>query len=132
MAVKRIGRGLVRKARRRRVRRNRKSGLETLVEEALRAKGVEFKTQYKIGRCHADLYFPGTNTAVELNGCWFHGHSCLAALLPRHKRARDRDRRRYTFFLNRGLHLLVVWECDAKRDLAAVLKKLLTAAGHSR
>jgi DNA mismatch endonuclease (patch repair protein) len=116
-------RRFLRNTRRRARRTKKKSGLESKVEAALTARGIEYRTQFPIGRCHADLYFPRSNTVVELHGCYWHAHSVCQKSL-RHKRRRLRDARRYTFFRNKGYHLLIVWECEVNASLEAVIDRL--------
>jgi DNA mismatch endonuclease (patch repair protein) len=120
-------RSFLRNVRKKRSRTKKKSGLEILVEMELTARNVEFCTQYSVGRCHADLYFPRTNTIVELHGCYWHGHT-VCQKQPK-KRRRYLDARRYTFFRNQGYSLLIVWECEVHRNLPEVMTRLLEAAG---
>ena len=117
----------LRNIRRKRIRSKKKSGLEIRVEAALDARGIEYRTQYPIGRCHADLYFPQTNTVVELHGCYWHAHSVCQKTF-RYKRRRVRDARRYTFFRNKGYQLLIVWECEVNQNLQLVMDRLSAAA----
>ena len=120
-------RRFLRNVRKKRFRTGQKSGLKQTVEAELTARAIDFKSQYPIGRCHADLYFQQTNTVVELHGCYWHGHS-VCQEKPK-KRRRYLDARRYTFFRNKGYKLVIVWECEVKKDLEAVMKKLTAAAG---
>jgi DNA mismatch endonuclease (patch repair protein) len=120
-------RSFLRNVRKKRSRTKKKSGLEILVETELTARNIEFLTQYPVGRCHADLYFPRTNTIVELHGCYWHGHT-VCQKTPK-KRRRYLDARRYTFFRNKGYGLLIVWECEVKKNLPEVMTRLLEAAG---
>ena len=116
-----------RNIRKKRIRSKKKSGLEIRVEAALDSRGIEYRTQYPIGRCHADLYFPQTNTVVELHGCYWHAHSVCQKTF-RYKRRRVRDARRYAFFRNKGYQLLIIWECEVNQNLESVMDRLSAAA----
>ena len=122
-------RRFLRNVRKKRIRSKQKSGLEVKVETELTARGITYQTQYPVGRCHADLYFPQTNTIVELHGCYWHGHT-VCQKSPK-KRRRYLDARRYTFFRNQGYGLLIIWECEVEKDLPAVMTRLARAAGES-
>ena len=94
-----------------------------------------------------DIVLPGRSAAVFVHGCFWHGHACKAAKMPKSRadywrekiednRRRDRRKRRQLRAL--GWQVIVVWECELKRPeaLAVKLRKalggpLLTAAADS-
>ena len=116
MSVSRI---MVRKARRRRAP---VSGLEKLVRGWLDTAGVDYQTQFPVGRCHVDLLL-GEKLIVEINGCYW--HSCPKCH-PENTKAdlnkRAKDRRRYKHLLLHGYKLMLLWECQVheKGEVATV------------
>lgn len=117
----------------RRKKKTEKSSLEVKVEGWLNELGIEYQAQYRISRCHCDIFLPATRTIVELNGCYWHSHKCLGAealAQTRHRRSRARDANRYRFFLNHPNHykLLIVWECDVDQNPNSVRESLQQAA----
>ena len=77
----------------RKKRNGKKSDLEQIVKDWLIADGIPHKDEYRVSRCHADYVLPDTNTLVEVNGCYWHGHSCqekAGKFTPTMKRARAR------------------------------------------
>jgi DNA mismatch endonuclease (patch repair protein) len=94
------------------------SSLETLIEGILLEEGINYKTQFAIGRCHSDFYLPDTKTVVEVQGCYWHGHAqCQVKELTKEQMKRRRkDGRRFTFFRNAGHKLLLLWECEIHKS----------------
>jgi DNA mismatch endonuclease (patch repair protein) len=71
--------------------------------------------------------------AIELRGCFWHGHTCGRCRIPVTRRAywvskiarnRRRDRRMRAALRRRGWRVLVVWECQT-RDAARLRERLL-------
>ena len=125
--MKRISRKRIRYANRHR----KASSLEVLVAGRLQELGIPFKREYALGQCHVDFAVPAPQLPkgqllVEINGCYFHG--CMRCFPTQHKkraaRARERDRRRYTFFHSRGYALLVLWGCDVNDNLVREVRKI--------
>jgi DNA mismatch endonuclease (patch repair protein) len=116
----------------RRARRGKKSDLELIIQNWLKEDHIDHKDEYRVSRCHADCYLPSTNTLVEVNGCYFHGHSCqreAGKYTSDMRRAASRDARRYAFFLDRGFNLLILWGCDIQHRPTEARARLRHAAG---
>ena len=78
-------------------------------------------------------------TCIFVNGCFWHGHKdCRSATRPKTNQEfwrtkiennRERDLRDYTFLESLGWRVIVVWECELKKDriddtIASVRKQL--------
>ena len=81
-----------------------------------------------------DLVFPGLRAAIFVNGCFWHQHvKCgsrrtpktrLSYWVPKLQRNVERDQRNLVALRNAGWAVLTVWECEIKRALNAVERKL--------
>lgn len=108
-----------------------KSDLETKVEEFLQSEEIEFRSQYPISRIHADIFFPATNTVLEIQGCYWHGHSvCQPKPLSKTQtRRRQKDAKRFRFLIKAGYNILILWGCDIADNWRACVKKMRSAGG---
>lgn len=70
-----------------------------------------------------DVVFPSRKKAVFIHGCFWHGHVCPSAALPKSNRGyweakqtknATRDKRAVLSLRKSGWRVLVVWECQIK------------------
>ena len=81
-----------------------------------------------------DVVFARARLCVFVHGCFWHGcERCSRNLKPRQNAAywqakiarnRDRDARRQEQLAAAGWRVLVVWECEMKDDLSAIIERL--------
>lgn len=71
--------------------------------------------------------------AVFVHGCYWHRHGCKATTTPRRNRAFweakfqrnvERDEDRIRRLKSDGYRVVVVWECETKRDLDGLRRRL--------
>jgi DNA mismatch endonuclease (patch repair protein) len=106
------------------------------VRSLLHGMGYRFRLHRKDLPGTPDIVLPGRSAAVFVHGCFWHGHACKAAKMPKSRedywrekiegnRRRDRRKRRQLRAL--GWQVIVVWECELKRPeaLAARLREAL-------
>lgn len=92
---------------------------EKRLEEFFRSKGLEFETQYRIGRKIVDFYIPSKNLVIEFNGCFW--HQCESCGHNDGNRAgtseeiRERDSKRIEFLQSQGYKVVVIWEHDLEK-----------------
>ena len=111
---------VIRKANRRRP----ASGLEKAVHAILQEEKIPFVTEKTIGQLHADIFI-SPRTVIELNGCYWHGHTtCNKSLSKMQLTALSSDARRYAFFKRLGFDVHVIWECEVERDPEGVQARL--------
>jgi G:T-mismatch repair DNA endonuclease (very short patch repair protein) len=121
--------GFIRAARRKkRLSKRKRSDLEILVKSWLDEDGIEYKEQFPIGRkCHVDfLICP--DVVLEVQGCYYHGHSCQKPLSKMQTRARYKDSRRFKFFLSQGYKILLLWGCAMKEHPQRERRKIKRAS----
>lgn len=108
----------------------------TLPEMAIRR--VLFAWGYRY-RIHGDLpgkpdiVFPTEKVAVFCHGCYFHRHGCSRTTVPatnvsywrrKFERNRARDAEVQQLLADEGWRVVVLWECDIRRDAQAEASKV--------
>jgi DNA mismatch endonuclease (patch repair protein) len=88
-----------------------------------------------------DLVLPRFHTAIFVNGCFWHSHSCrYGQVRPasqstfwEQKRTETvlRDQRKIQALLDQSWHVMVIWECETKtvESLTAALEPLIGKTG---
>ena len=87
-----------------------------------------------------DLVLARRKKIIFVHGCFWHGHSCSAATLPKsnrdywelkQNRNAARDRQNVRALRNSGWKVLIIWECEIKnaKRLQRRLKRFLAAQG---
>jgi DNA mismatch endonuclease (patch repair protein) len=99
--------------------------------------GYRFRLHSKALPGTPDLVFASRGKAIFVNGCFWHGHTCLKGRRPRTRATfwlekiennRKRDIRNRRKLKALGWASLVVWECEVRRT-EALTKKLLRFLG---
>jgi G:T-mismatch repair DNA endonuclease (very short patch repair protein) len=117
---------------------NRVSKVEHVVAKEMAALGIDFVHQYGIrnpdtGRYAAclDFYLPKSNTAVEVNGTFWHADPRFydgSKLFPAQKRTASRYARKVALLKRRGIRLVEIWEHDIKQDSQQAVESALGLA----
>lgn len=100
---------------------------ELLVRQMLRRLGYPgYRCDWKKAPGHPDIAYPGRHLAIFVNGCFWHAHEgCKYASRPstnveyweqKFARNRARDARVREQLEAAGWKVVVVWECELKRD----------------
>lgn len=105
---------------------------DTLPEVRLRRALHRLGFRYRLGRRDLpgspDIVFPRFKAVVFVHGCFWHGHDCRFATVPKTRpefwRAkfeanRQRDARVVRELAAAGWRVLTLWECALKSDQAA-------------
>lgn len=103
---------------------------ELVLRRALHRRGYRFRLHDGQLPGRPDLVFPGRRAVIEVRGCFWHLHGCSNSVLP--KTRRDwwaaklkanvaRDEANVATLRAAGWRVLVVWECDIRRDVAGVV-----------
>ena len=105
---------------------------EKLVRSALHRRGFRFRLQCRDLPGKPDLVLPKFNTAVFVNGCFWHYHQCRLSQLPKSNRPfweakltanRKRDERNLAALKESGWYVAVVWECGLRNQTPARIEK---------
>jgi DNA mismatch endonuclease (patch repair protein) len=112
---------------------------ELALRTALHATGFRFRLNRKDLPGKPDIVLPKYKCVIFVHGCFWHHHDgCIKSTLPKtniefwqNKIAANvrRDKSNHDELLKLGWQAFVVWECDIKKDLSGVIKRLV---GHIR
>lgn len=99
---------------------------ETLVRKYLFSKGLRYRKNVKTLPGKPDIVLPKYKTIVLVNGCFWHGHKdCKYFVMPKtnvefweNKINTNivRDQVTYDNLSKLGWNIIIVWECDLKKD----------------
>lgn len=105
--------------------RSRDTKPEMFIRKRLFAKGYRYRIASKLIPGHPDLYLAKYNAAVFIHGCFWHRHAdCKYAYMPKSKvdfwntkfaNNRKRDKIVKEELADRGIKMIVVWECVIKQ-----------------
>lgn len=111
------------------------TGPEMIVRRMLHAAGYRYRLHVKSLPGCPDLVFPSRRKALFINGCFWHGHSCLrGSRVPKANRQywekkiarnRERDLRSIEELLALGWQVRTLWECEIKSIDLGVLKRFI-------
>jgi DNA mismatch endonuclease (patch repair protein) len=103
---------------------------DTAPERAIRSwleeHKVNFHAQHPKYGTVVDFYLPDTNIFLFVDGCWWHGHSCLRqnkVLNQNQIRVQKRDKVTETRIIEAGHKVIRIWECEIKCGDFHKLKK---------
>ena len=99
---------------------------EILVRKYLFAKGLRYRKNVKKLPGKPDIVLKKYKTVVFVNGCFWHGHeNCKYFVMPKsntaywqekiHKNI-ERDTITYQALTQLGWNVIIVWECDLKKN----------------
>ena len=109
---------------------------EQQVRSALHARGFRFRKNVRGMPGTPDIVLPKYGAVVEVRGCFWHRHEaarCRIATVPasnvefwaeKFARNVERDRRNAAKLRRQGWRVLVVWECDVRKDIDKVADRL--------
>ena len=111
--------------------RNKDTSIEVRVRKALFAEGFRFRKNDKRFPGKPDIVLPKYRTVIFINGCFWHQHpGCKYARLPKSnvdywkpklERNMRNDQEHYSQLENAGWKVIVLWECELKRDFDTVI-----------
>jgi len=115
---------------------------ERLVRSYLWARGYRFRLQVKGLPGRPDLVLPKWKTVIQVQGCFWHGHSrCRYFKRPGTRKAfwkakidanRARDCKSLQALSKLGWHWIIVWECALRDDPHRALCLLSKEIGRKR
>lgn len=106
---------------------------ELWVRSALHAAGFRFRLHQSDLPGKPDIVLRRFRTAVFVNGCFWHGHTCKGGTAPSSHcdywtgkigRNRSRDQQNYRTLTELGWSVVVIWECELKEQTAALVADL--------
>ena len=101
---------------------------EELVRKYLFSHGFRYRKNVRTLPGSPDIVLPKYKTVIFLNGCFWHKHDCPRFVLPKsnteywNKKIENnvkRDTDNTALLKQAGWKVIVVWECELKKDIAA-------------
>ena len=100
---------------------------EKIVRSYLFSKGLRFRKNDKRYPGHPDIVLPKYTTVVFVHGCFWHRHEgCRYATTPttnveywnnKFQMNTSRDKRNQEELKKMGWQVLIIWECQLKKDI---------------
>ena len=106
---------------------------EKLLRSRLHKLGYRFRLHSKNLPGKPDIVFSKFKTVVFVHGCFWHGHNCSFAHMPKSNTAfwqnkieinKKRDKKRTRQIKSAGWNSVVVWECQIHKMLDKVVSKV--------
>lgn len=110
---------------------------ELLIRKGLHALGFRYRLHAKDLPGKPDLVFPRYKSVIQINGCFWHGHSCPRCRMPstnteywnrKVARNKERDAANQKSLLDSGWRVLTIWECALTGKWKLGLNKVLELA----
>lgn len=103
------------------------TSIELLVRRKLHSLGYRFRVNNKELYGKPDIVFTKKKIAIFIHGCFWHGHEAgcrYSHISQSHKeywepkliRTKERDREHIESLMHEGWTVLVLWECEIKKD----------------
>lgn len=113
---------------------------EMAIRRALHAAGFRFRLHVRTLPGKPDIVLPRYKTAIQVRGCFWHGHSCHDGHIPKSRadywpaklmKNTERDRANDERLKQMGWNLLVIWECDcsSSQRLELTMSRITTMLG---
>lgn len=108
---------------------------ELFMRKALRDAGYPgYRLNWKKAPGHPDICYPGRRVAIFVNGCFWHRCPHCDLPMPRHnadywvpklQRNVERDREKTALLESQGWTVVIVWECEIRKNPAEVIGKVV-------
>lgn len=118
--------------------RGRDTGPEKAVRSLLHRAGYRFRLHRRDLPGTPDIVLPARRTAIQVHGCFWHGHAgCRYAARPKTREAywarkidanRERDVRMQEHLEGLGWRVVTVWECELRAPVS-LLQRLRECLG---
>lgn len=116
--------------------RSKDTSIELLVRKQLFAQGFRYRVNYKKLPGKPDIVFTKKKVAIYVHGCFWHGHDvgCRYSHVPQSRaeywsekisRTKIRDREHIDELESGGWRVLIVWECEIRKDLQEVIERIV-------
>lgn len=98
---------------------------EILIRKALHHSGYRFRLHVKTLPGKPDIVLPKYRTAIQVRGCFWHGHDCIDGHLPKSNKeywepkllkTKRRDRTNDRALRLEGWSVIIVWECRIQTE----------------
>lgn len=116
--------------------RSKDTSIELMVRRRLFSLGYRYRVNYKALPGKPDIVFTKKKVAIFIHGCYWHGHDCRSRYAhtsksnqaywgPKIQRTKQRDQEHIAQIEGLGWTVVVLWECQLKREFDASICSLL-------
>jgi len=115
---------------------------EQLTRSLLHRAGYRFRKNVKELPGTPDVVLPKHNTVVFVHGCYWHRHDCRKGnsvpsnnrnfWIRKFERNIQRDRENYDNLGSMGWEVIIVWECNLKKDPEDEISRLINKMKRKR
>ena len=99
---------------------------EEIVRKYLFSKGFRYRKNVRTLPGCPDIVLPRYHTVILVNGCFWHKHDCGRFVwpssnteywIPKINRNVERDRQNHKKLIDMGWKVLIIWECELKKNV---------------
>lgn len=99
---------------------------EEIVRKYLFSKGFRYRKNVRTLPGFPDIVLPKYHTVIFVNGCFWHKHDCGRFVwpssnteywIPKINRNVERDRQNHKKLIDMGWKVLIIWECELKKNV---------------
>ena len=99
---------------------------EEIVTKYLFSKGFRYRKNVRTLPGCPDIVLPKYHTVILVNGCFWHKHDCGRFVLPssnteywipKINRNVERDKQNHKKLIDMGWKVLIIWECELKKNV---------------
>ncbi len=110
---------------------------ELLIRKGLHSLGFRYRLHVNDLPGKPDLVFPRYKSVIQINGCFWHGHSCPRCRIPNSNteywnrkiaKNMERDITNRQSLLDEGWRVLTIWECALTGKRKLQLQKVIAMA----
>lgn len=115
--------------------KDRNTGIEVSVRKYLFSKGFRYRKNYNVLPGKPDIVLPKYKTVIFVNGCFWHMHyGCGRGHLPKSnveywKVKLERNVKNDAIHIHQlqdmGWKVIILWECELKKDFEGVMNKVV-------
>lgn len=115
---------------------------ELIVRKYLFTNGFRYRIHNKNLPGNPDITLKKYKTVIFVNGCFWHGHNGNPCFKPpksnqsywnlKIQNNKNRDLKNYELLLSRGWNVIIIWECELKKEkLKQTLKSVISKLKHN-
>ena len=99
---------------------------EEIVRKYLFSKGFRYRKNVRTLPGCPDIVLPKYHTVILVNGCFWHKHDCGRFVwpssnteywIPKINRNVERDKQNHKKLIDMGWKVLIIWECELKKNV---------------
>lgn len=99
---------------------------EEIVRKYLFSKGFRYRKNVRALPGCPDIVLPKYHTVILVNGCFWHKHDCGRFVwpssnteywIPKINRNVERDKQNHKKLIDMGWKVLIIWECELKKNV---------------